>query len=44
MKQFGFEPGDPDWAKIGFNWVEPADPVAWQRLYKKWTKFKFKIL
>jgi len=25
MKQIGFEPDDPDWDKIGFDWAEPAD-------------------
>lgn len=38
MKQIGFEPDDPDWEKIGFDWAVPADQTAWQRLYKKWTK------
>lgn len=36
MKQIGFEPDDPDWKKIGFDWAEPANQAAWQRLYKKW--------
>ena len=38
IKQIGFDPDDPDWKIIGFNWVEPVDQAAWQRLYKKWTK------
>lgn len=38
MKQIGFEPDDPDWEKIGYDWAAPADQTAWQRLYKKWTK------
>lgn len=39
MKQIGFEPDDPDWDKIGFDWAEPADQTAWLRLYKKWTEY-----
>ncbi len=38
IKQIGFDPDDPDWKIIGFDWVEPADQAAWQRLYKKWTQ------
>lgn len=36
IKQIGFDPDDPDWEKIGFDWAEPANQAAWQRLYKKW--------
>lgn len=38
IKQIGFDPTDPDWEKIGYDWVVPANQAAWQRLYKKWTK------
>jgi hypothetical protein len=38
MQQVSFEPDDPDWEKIGFDWAVPANQTAWQRLYKKWTK------
>lgn len=40
IKQIGFDPDDPDWNKIGFDWVKPADKKAWQRLYKKWSSTK----
>ncbi len=38
IKQIGFEPDDPEWQKIGYDWAVPADQAAWQRLYKKWSK------
>lgn len=31
----GIDPGDPDWERIGWDWVEPADREAWTRLKKK---------
>ncbi len=37
LKQIGFEPDDPDWKKIEYDWAQPADQNAWRRLYKKWT-------
>lgn len=40
MKQIGFDPDDPDWKLIGYNWVVPDDKRAWQRLYKKWLQPK----
>jgi hypothetical protein len=40
MKQIGFEPKDPDWEKIDYDWARPADQDAWQRLYKRWKKIK----
>lgn len=39
MKQIGFEPDDPDWKLIGYDWVVPDDQKAWQRLYRKWSQF-----
>lgn len=38
IKQIGFEPDDPDWKLIGYDWVIPNDKKAWQRLYKKWLQ------
>lgn len=38
IKQIGFEPEDPDWKLIGYDWVIPASKEAWQRLYKKWSE------
>ena len=40
MKQIGFEPEDPDWKLIGYDWVVPDNKNAWQRLYKKWSQSK----
>jgi hypothetical protein len=37
IKQIGFEPDDPDWKLIGYDWVAPDDKKGWQRLYKKWS-------
>ena len=31
----GLDPGDPDWAHIGNDWVKPADVEAWTRLRDK---------
>jgi hypothetical protein len=31
----GVDPADPDWARMGFNWVEPLDPAARSRLEQK---------
>ncbi len=28
----GCDPHDPDWERIGFDWVEPICPHAWHRL------------
>ena len=41
MKQIGFEPDDPDWEKIGYDWAVPVDQTAWKRLYKKWAKVTY---
>lgn len=35
IKQIGFEPDDPDWKLIGYDWVVPDNKKAWQRLYMK---------
>lgn len=40
IEQIGFDPDDPDWKRIGYDWVVPADKKAWQRLYKKWSQTK----
>jgi hypothetical protein len=40
IKQIGFEPDDPNWKLIGYDWVVPDDKKAWQRLYKKWSQSK----
>ena len=28
----GLDPDDPDWERIGYDWVRPSDPAAWARL------------
>jgi hypothetical protein len=33
--ELGLDPADADWERIGFDWVHPQDPVAWQRLKRK---------
>lgn len=38
IKQIGFEPYDPDWKKIDYDWAMPADQDAYRRLYKKWIQ------
>lgn len=40
IKQIGFEPNDPDWKLIGYDWAVPDDKEAWRRLYKKWSQSK----
>jgi len=35
IAELGLDPADPDWARIGFDWVRPADAAAWQRLNAK---------
>lgn len=33
----GFDTNDPDWALIDFDWAQPKNKVAWQRLSAKWA-------
>jgi hypothetical protein len=35
IRGLGLEPGDPDWERIGWDWVRPADTAAWERLRAK---------
>ena len=32
IRELGLDPDDPDWEKIGRDWVKPKDPEAWERL------------
>ncbi|MEO7328119.1 MAG: hypothetical protein ABI193_06050 [Minicystis sp.] len=32
IEALGLDPADPDWARIGHDWVKPRDPEAHQRL------------
>lgn len=33
--ELGLDPADPDWQRIGFDWVRPSDIAAWERLKEK---------
>jgi len=35
IRELGLDPDDPDWEKVGWDWVRPADVDAWQRLVEK---------
>jgi hypothetical protein len=35
IRDLGLDPNDPDWARIGWDWVQPKDSEAWQRLKEK---------
>lgn len=32
IRELGLDPEDPDWARIGWDWVRPLDFAAWDRL------------
>jgi hypothetical protein len=32
IRERGLDPEDPDWERIGWDWVHPADEAAWMRL------------
>lgn len=38
IKQLGLDPNDPDWRLINYDWAQPANKDAWQRLYRKWMQ------
>ncbi len=35
IRELGLDPQDPDWARIGWDWVAPQDRAAWERLVEK---------
>ena len=35
MRELGLDPEDPDWERIGHDWVRPQDREAWTRLCAK---------
>jgi hypothetical protein len=35
IRELGLDPQDPDWARIGWDWLRPADRAAWERLRTK---------
>jgi hypothetical protein len=38
IRELGLDPEDPDWERIGWDWVKPANSDAWQRLKAKRTR------
>lgn len=32
VRELGLDPSDPDWERIGWDWVRPLDAEAWERL------------
>jgi hypothetical protein len=37
VQDIGFDPLDPNWKLIHFDWVKPSNHKAWQSLYRKWS-------
>jgi hypothetical protein len=35
LRELGLDPTDPDWERIGWDWVRPLDRLAWERLNEK---------
>jgi hypothetical protein len=35
VRELGLDPEDPDWKRIGWEWVHPRDREAWERLLEK---------
>lgn len=35
IRELGLDPDDPDWTRIGRDWVRPVDIEAWERLRDK---------
>ena len=35
VRELGLNPEDPDWERIGHDWVRPQDREAWTRLCAK---------
>jgi hypothetical protein len=35
VRELGLDPDDPDWARIGWDWVRPADAAASERLRRR---------
>jgi hypothetical protein len=33
VRELGLDPADPDWQRIGWDWVRPLDRAAWERLW-----------
>lgn len=35
IRELGLDPDDPDWERIGWDWVRPKDVEAWERLRER---------
>lgn len=35
IRELGMDPDDPDWERIGWDWIHPFDEAAWERLRLK---------
>ena len=35
IRDLGLDPNDADWERIGWDWVQPKDREAWERLKEK---------
>ena len=35
IRELGLDPDDPDWERIGWDWVRPKDVEAWNRLRER---------
>jgi hypothetical protein len=35
IRELGLDPSDPDWERIGWDWVHPLERDAWNRLIRK---------
>ena len=35
VRELGLDPDDTDWELIGWDWVQPLDTEAWERLKEK---------
>lgn len=40
VRELGLDPDDPDWARIGFDWLQPADREAHARLQARWRELQ----
>jgi hypothetical protein len=38
VRELGLDPEDPDWERIGRDWIRPADAEAHRRLLARWRK------
>lgn len=35
IRELGIDPNDADWERIGWDWVQPKNREAWERLKEK---------